>query len=105
MHFVAVPPEDSLFEIDFQATCLDYFRLGEVVEASSSKHRPQARGELAEHEWLGDVIVRTGFQGADFVVFQIANGDHHDAGVRGNASDPLTGGDASDAGHVNVQQD
>jgi hypothetical protein len=64
-----------------------------------------ARGELAELEGLGNVIVGAGVERFDFIVLAVSHGEHEDGDARKEAAYVLAGVDAVHAWHIDVEQD
>jgi hypothetical protein len=93
-----------LLEIDRQIAGLHHLRFGRFLAASPPKNGSEPGGELAELERLRDIIVSSGFQCSDFVILEIPNGDHDDAGVGRDPSDPPTGVNAVNAWHIDIEQ-
>lgn len=78
--------------------------VGEGGKAAAADGGLDARDEFADGEGLGDVVIGTGFEGFDFVVDCVADGEHEDGEGGGHAADDAAGGEASHAGHVDVEQ-
>jgi hypothetical protein len=104
VNFLVVAPKEPAVEIDFQIADFQDLGLGFGLNLRAPKNRAKPCRQFSELERLSDVVVRAGFQAADFVFIEIPHGDHEYAGVRRGLSDSPTGFDASDAGHIDVQQ-
>ena len=105
VNFVVVAPKKPAVEIDFQITDFQDLGLGCGLNLRAPKDRAKTGRQFSQLERLGDVVVRAGFQPANFVFIEIPYGDHEYAGVRRGFSNSSTGLNASDAGHIDVQQD
>lgn len=79
--------------------------VGEGGKAAAADGGLDAGDEFADGEGFGDVVIGTGFEGFDFVVDCVADGEHEDGKGGGHAADDAAGGETSHAGHVDVEQD
>ena len=104
VNFLVVAPKKSAVEIDFQIADFQDLGLGCGLNLRASKNRVKPGREFSQLERFGDVVVRAGFQPANFVFIEIPHGDHEYAGVRRGLSNSPTGLNASHAGHIDVQQ-
>jgi len=104
VNFLVVAPKKPAVEIDFQIADFQDLGLGCGLNLRASKNRAKPSRQFSQLERLGDVVVRAGFQAANFVFIEIPHGDHQYAGVRRGLSNSPTGLNASHAGHIDVQQ-
>src|SRR5690349_6558455 len=93
-----------MFEIELQRTCAENRAAAVTGPVYSAKHGTHTRDELTQQKWLGDVVIGAGLERTDFIVFTVADGDHHDAGVGSKAANSTARFDSTDATHIDVQE-
>jgi hypothetical protein len=70
----------------------------------SANSGTNSSSQLTCLKWFCHVVVGPSFQCLDFVVFTVANRQHKNRDSRVGASNAPTGLDATDSGHINVEE-
>ena len=78
-----------------------------MLARAATEHRPHARRQLPQAEWLGDVVVGADVEPGDAVAFARARRQHDDRNVRGVWARAQDSADFETAQHrqVQIQQD
>src|SRR5215210_4755380 len=87
LQWLAASEGREVLRVELQVPCLDY--LAPAARLTAFQVRVYAGYELLHTEGLGHVVVGTGLEPADLVLFGVFGRDHHDHHALVALADPL----------------